>query len=145
MMFAKHFKFAKRSNVTNLSNLKNKINTSNISSILLYNYYIFLRKVQIDIEHKVLSFVTYRTSGEKLLLAIVNHARKKKLDRFDVKVICALHLLERYLAIEALVPDISRGSEIRESIMNKFRNREHAYLPIERVNLYSICESLGHR
>jgi len=87
----------------------------------------------------------YKTSGEKLLLAIVNHARKKKLDRFDVKVICALHLLERYLAIEALVPDISRGSEIRESVMNKFRNREHAYLPIERVNLYSICESLGHR
>ena len=89
--------------------------------------------------------MNFRTPGEKLLLAIINTARRKKLDRFDVKVICALHLLERYAGIEALVPEMGRDGGIREAVMNKFRNREHTYLPIERVNLYVICESLGHR
>ena len=87
----------------------------------------------------------YSTPGEKLLVAIIKTARKKKLVNFDLKLLCALHLLERYAAIEALVPEMGRDGGIREAVMNKFRNREHTYLPIERVNLYVICESLGHR
>ena len=81
-----------------------------------------------------------RSPGEKLLLAIINTARKGKLGRFDLKLICALHLLERYAAIQMLVPKMNR-----DSARNKFRNREHTYLPIDRVNLYVICENLGKR
>lgn len=81
-----------------------------------------------------------RAPGEKLLLAIMNTARKNKLERFDSKLLCALHLLERYAAIEKLVNGMNR-----DKARNKFRNREYTYLPIDRVNLYEICENLGQR
>ena len=82
-------------------------------------------------------FIYYRTPGEKLLLAIMNTARKNKLERFDLKLICALHCLERYRAIEKLVPGMNR-----DSARSRFRSREHTYLPIDRVNLHEICENL---
>ena len=82
----------------------------------------------------------YSTPGEKLLVAIIKTARKKKFVGFDLKLLCALHLLERYAAIETLVPRMGR-----ETARNKFRNREHAFLAADRVNLYLICENLGSR
>ena len=82
----------------------------------------------------------YSTPGEKLLVAIIKTARKKKLVGFDLKLLCALHLLERYAAIETLVPRMGR-----ETARNKFRSREHAFLAADRVNLYLICENLGSR
>ena len=82
----------------------------------------------------------YSTPGEKLLVAIIKTARKKKLVGFDLKLLCALHLLERYAAIETLVPRMGR-----ETARNKFRSREHAFLAAYRVNLYLICENLGSR
>ena len=68
------------------------------------------------------------------------YALQKKLVGFDLKLLCALHLLERYAAIETLVPRMGR-----ETARNKFRNREHAFLAADRVNLYLICENLGSR
>ena len=83
----------------------------------------------------------YRKPGEKLLRGIMNQARKNKLLRFDLKLICALHLLERYASIAKLVP--SMGG--REMTKRKFGNSEHLYLPIQRINLYLVCENLGSR
>ena len=75
-----------------------------------------------------------------MLVAIMNTARKNKLERFDLKLMCALHLLERYAAIQILVPGLSHDSAKR-----RFRNQEQLYLPMDRVSLYEICENLDQR
>ncbi len=71
--------------------------------------------------------------GSYFLLCVVRNAAKKKLEKMDVKVICALHLINKYKVIEDLV------GLSRQAALDKFRKREYVYLDPLRVGLFKLA------
>ena len=67
------------------------------------------------------------------MASLIYNGIKKNLPRWDVKIVCALHLLRKYQAVYDLV-DMTR-----EEVRKKFEQLEYLYLDTRRVGLFKIA------
>lgn len=79
------------------------------------------------------------TNGQFLMLALVNTGRVKNLDRWDLKIVCALHLIEHYQAVRILAEYFGFSYE---QMKKKFEKIEHHFIQPARVALFRLCEDL---
>ena len=70
------------------------------------------------------------------MASLIYNGIKKNLPRWDVKIVCALHLLRKYQAVYDLV-DMTR-----EEVRKKFEQLEYLYLDTRRVGLFKIADNL---
>ena len=70
------------------------------------------------------------------MASLIYNGIKKNLPRWDVKIVCALHLLRKYQAVYDLV-DMTR-----EEVRKKFEQLEYLYLDSRRVGLFKIADNL---
>jgi len=75
-------------------------------------------------------------AGKIFMASLIYNGIKKNLPRWDVKIVCALHLLRKYQAVYDLV-DMTR-----EEVRKKFEQLEYLYLDTRRVGLFKIADNL---
>ena len=74
--------------------------------------------------------------GEAVLKELITHTQKDH--TFGDKILCALHVLQQYLAIHVLQPGrFGKGGAGR--IKKEFEGSENYYVDLKRIMLYRIC------
>ena len=71
--------------------------------------------------------------GSYFLFTLVFNMKKKNLPKMDVKVVCAMHLINKYKGIEKLV------GMCKSEALRTFQGREYVYIDPLRVGLFKLA------
>lgn len=90
-----------------------------------------------EIEMKKLTVPAGMSYGEALLLSLMSYAQNNS---WELKVMCALHLLKQYKAIMILNPRLGPGSSIKTR--QEFDGKERFFIDPVRIELLNVCQDL---
>ena len=116
------------------------LNDNRVISLIFLLLSNFKRAYEIarDIEKKKLSVVNGMNYGEAILLSLMSYAQNCQ--SWELKVMCALHLLKQYKAIMILNPRLGPGGSVKTR--QEFDGKERFFIDPVRIELLNVCQDL---